>query len=71
MSSDHHEDFGDTHQEFHAHHTHGRFDFLLWGSVLAVTGLYLLEWQFQSLLEPIHWLRTLSNSVFELMNTTW
>lgn len=64
--------------EHNHHHEHGgschkkkKLDYLLWGSLLAVTVLYLLHWQSAEQIAEIAWLKTLSLSVFDLMNTIW
>lgn len=52
-------------------HTKKRFDFLLWGSLLSVAVLYVMYWQISQQFADIGWLTTLSQSVYELMNTIW
>lgn len=49
----------------------GRPDFLLWGSIVSVVTLYLMFWQFSSILNSTPWLYVLSQTVFTLMNTIW
>ena len=68
----------DCHEEQHSHEGHENHgshkrgpDYLLWGSVLSVVLLYLLNWQFADQLAGISWLSTLAVSVFDLMNTIW
>lgn len=52
-------------------HSKTKIDYLLWGSLSAVTLLYMLHWQFAHVAADIAWLNTLAESVFELMNTVW
>ena len=51
-------------------HSKTKVDYLLWGSSIAVTFLYILHWQFSGAVD-IKWINTLSTTVFELMNTMW
>lgn len=48
-----------------------RPDFLLWGSLLAVTALYVQYGWFDSSSIFPDWYRTLAATVFELLNTIW
>jgi len=67
------------HEHHHTHnHEHGgschkkkKMDYLLWGSLITVTLLYFMHWQYAERIADIHWLSTLAISVFELMNTIW
>ncbi len=52
-------------------HSTNKVDYLLWGSLIAVSVLYLLYWQFAVELSQYKRLEILSHSVFELMNTIW
>ncbi len=49
-------------------HRQRRVDALLWGSLTAVSLLYLLAW---SGVASVPWLAVASQSVFELVNTMW
>lgn len=60
-----------TQQQGHKCHDTSKFDTLLWGSLGAVAGLYILHWLFSGLTGDIGWLSTLSASVYKLMNTMW
>lgn len=63
----------------HSHHQHsgschakkGKLDFILWGSLLAVTLLYIAYWQVPEQFADIKWLTILMESVFGLVNTIW
>jgi hypothetical protein len=56
----------------HGRHNHNKkFDFILWGSLIAVVVLYSLKLGFSETVEPISWLNVLSESVYDLMNTIW
>lgn len=59
------------HQHSGGCHAKKRFDFLLWGSLLSVAVLYVMYWQVSQQFANIGWLTTLSQSVYELMNTIW
>lgn len=60
------------HDEHAGHDHHGKkIDYLLWGSILSVVVLYILNWQLANLIEGISWLSILASSVFNLMNTIW
>ena len=48
-----------------------KIDWVLWGSGIGVTILYLLGWQFQSDLAGLPWLKTMAHAVHSLMNTLW
>ena len=48
-----------------------KFDYLLWGSLVSVVALYLLNWQFANQIRFNLMLATLSHSTFELINTIW
>ena len=48
-----------------------RFDYLLWGSITAVSILYVQFFWFESTTEFAQWYKILSSSVFEIMNTVW
>lgn len=59
-------------ENHHCHNqSHKRFDYLLWGSILAVTIFYLMYWLLPNMGKNIEWYVILSSSVFELMNTIW
>ncbi len=49
----------------------GKIDFLLWGSLLTVSLLYLGAWQLPQIMHSMPWLETLSQTVFDLINTIW
>ena len=53
------------------HETKKTPDILLWGSITAVSILYLQYALFESTTEFASWYRVLASSVFELMNTIW
>ncbi|GHF19453.1 hypothetical protein GCM10017044_12630 [Kordiimonas sediminis] len=53
------------------HGKKGRPDFLLWGSLISVVVLYLVNWQFTAAIQDIGWLYVLAGSVYELSNTIW
>ena len=53
------------------HTTKSKFDYLLWGSIIAVVFFYVLYWQFSTELLQYNKLEILSQSVFDLMNTIW
>lgn len=55
----------------HGHHHKKRFDFILWSSLIAVVILYTLNFQFAEQAKEIEWLKVLSESVYDLMNTIW
>lgn len=60
------------HQQTSSCHTKkGRPDYILWGSLLSVTALYLGYWQISDKFTDISWLTILSESVFSLVNTIW
>lgn len=48
-----------------------RLDYLLWGSLLIATILYVLDWQFSNQINSITVLASMSQSTFDLMNTIW
>lgn len=53
------------------HTEKSKTDWLLWGSIIAVTVFYFAFALFDADLARIIWLHTLAESVFELMNTIW
>ena len=55
----------------HNCHSKKKIDYLLWGSLIVASILYLTHWQFDSVAQGYSWLNILSQSVFELMNTIW
>lgn len=63
--------------EHHHQHTSSchskkdKIDYILWGSLLSVTALYLGYWQVADQFSDISWLTILSESVFSLINTIW
>lgn len=60
------------HQHTSSCHTKkGRPDYILWGSLLSVTALYLGYWQVANQFAEISWLTILSESIFSLVNTIW
>ena len=52
-------------------HKPKRFDWLLWGSLSLTVMLYAWHLTTMTADWPFEWLRELSHSVFELMNTIW
>ena len=53
------------------HPQKNKLDYLLWGSLLFVVVLYILHWQFFNQISSIEILSSLSQSIYELMNTIW
>ena len=53
------------------HDTKGKPDFLLWGSLLGVTLLYIQYAWFQKSVGFANWYQTLASSVYELINIMW
>ncbi|MDA9573367.1 permease [Rickettsiales bacterium] len=53
------------------HSNKKKFDYLLWGSILISSILYIGFWKYSDNLSNIKWLSILSGSVFELINTIW
>jgi uncharacterized membrane protein YraQ (UPF0718 family) len=58
-------------QNIHCHKAKRKFDYLLWGSILTSSILYIGFWKYSDNLSNIKWLSVLSGSVFELINTIW
>ena len=62
------------HSHLHEHHCHprkGRVDFLLWASLTLVVLSYLYALFGWSFLHSQEWVRAISVSVYELINTLW
>lgn len=53
------------------HETKGRPDFLLWGSAVAVTFLYIHYLGFNETIGFAKWYEILAESVYSLVNTIW
>ena len=53
------------------HSNKKKFDYLLWGSILISSILYIGFWKYSENFSNIKWLSVLSASVFELINTIW
>ncbi len=53
------------------HEPKHRFDYLLWGSLLATVALYTHFGWFRESAQVISWYEVLASSVFEIINTIW
>ncbi|MDW3094998.1 MAG: permease [Gammaproteobacteria bacterium] len=58
-------------QESSCHEPGSSVDYLLWGSILFCTILYVLHWQFLVVIEQVQWLEVMAQSVYSLLNIVW
>ncbi len=48
-----------------------KFDYILWFCGITAISMYILHWQFPQIAESYYWLNTMSDGIFELLNTVW